>query len=615
MMKQLVRSPLHAAALIALSFLMPLITLRIFPFVAPNEEPKWAALAIFGALASLAVAVTIWRAGRLPLPRHPALAAAGLFLLLAFVGVFIGVNRVEGWIRFSAWAYGALLFGIMFVFLRQMPEARNWLARAIVAAGLAFALGYWKGYFVDYGKPGYNISVLFSPVGHVNFTADVLVVLLPAWFWALGFLAQPIWRVLAWFVAFSGTVVLLVGASRGGMGGLALGLFAAAGIAVLRFRASGRPKPLRAGAAWWLVSAAAASIVVYFALPFHYREAARLSGTLKAAREIHPPEHLTPGVAQPPLAKLWAALHPVLGKRTPMYASSLAMALDRPWLGHGTGNFAWIYPNYSNRFPDFRDPLSSDRTFTTNPHNSFLQIATENGLFAAILFHLLLLWLWWSVLRAARQSGEGFLFAGVVGITAAGFDAQFNHVFFNPGSIYAFMLMAGAWLGRASVVLDWNARAIVLPGAAARLVAVAIALGGVLLAIWPLRWVASEYHVGKAMLLERNPRLLAQAAREYALADRLDPENFRAVFGVATSAYRRGNWSEAEAVLRRFLRIYPYNPPALNLLGASLMLQGKLQEAERVFEEALRVYPGYKLAEENLLRLRLWRQRQPPSRR
>ncbi|RME83637.1 MAG: hypothetical protein D6771_05565, partial [Zetaproteobacteria bacterium] len=281
------------APLVALPFVL---NVRVFPFVAPNEEPKWAiyGLAGFGVLGL--AAARAWVRG-LTLVRSWAFWGVVAFVALAFVGVFRGVNRTEGWIRFAAWVdFFAVMFAAAWA-MRALPRWDLWLARALIAAGTWFSLGYWKGYFLDYGKPGYNIMVLFSPVGHVNFTADVLVVWIPAMAWALVRVRTPVERVLAWFALFTEGVVLLVGASRGGMFGVWLGLALAA---LLALRAGRIKAAARRPEAWWCLSAAAASVVVYFMLPFHYREAARLSGTLKAAAEIPKEAKLTPGVPQPP---------------------------------------------------------------------------------------------------------------------------------------------------------------------------------------------------------------------------------------------------------------------------------------------------------------------------
>ncbi len=594
------RDPLFWLGLAPLAALPLLLNVRVFPFVAPNEEPKWAILTLCGLWLGLAGAWALWRSGGVRLRLTWAGVALLVFYAILLTGIQIGPNPVEGAIRFAFWLTCAAVWLAAVGLWRHRPAWREGFCWALTIGAIAFSLRYWWSYVMDYGKPGYNVSVLFSPIGHVNFTGDVLVMLMPALIWLLLARSHPVMRVLNWASVFTVGVVLLVAASRGALGGLALGAMALAVFAWRHRRGlMEMAKRERAGLAW-LGSALAAALIVNQLLPYHYRELVRVSSTVEAALSEHAGE-LTPGALQPPLASFWARMYPVLGARTPMYASAAAMALDSPWLGKGTGNFYIVYPDWSNRFPDFRDPLSSDRTFTTNPHNIVLQLAAQNGIPATLIFLGLLLAFWWRLAHALWRGWDGWLAAGLAGLTAAAFDAMFNHVFFNPASMFVFALLGGAWWGALRPM-----RAVIDRRVPARVAAVAVAVVAAGLSFWPLRWVASEWHVGKAMAYARQPAI---AAEEYRRAYALDPWNFRAVFGMAQAAYQARRFDEAVRHLEAFQRIYPYNPPALNLLGAARMMQGDLDGAEAAFREGLRVLPGFRMAEQNLRNLQMLRAR------
>jgi len=79
------------------------------------------------------------------------------------------------------------------------------------------------------------------------------------------------------------------------------------------------------------------------------------------------------------------------------------MAFDSPILGHGTGKFYRCVSKFSNHFPQFRDPASSERSMVSDPHNIILQIASQNGLPAAILFLSLLLFFMVRLINQFRQ--------------------------------------------------------------------------------------------------------------------------------------------------------------------------------------------------------------------
>jgi len=601
--------PQYLLMALPLVTLLPMLIARVFPFVAPNEEPKWAVLVCCGLLMGLTMAWYWWK-------EKPQLAVSlavpGILLVLFYTllgfGVFAGPNPVEGLIRYAFWLLALAVFLVAAWSVRDVSRWQEGLIWATSIAALLFSSGYWWSYVLDYSKPGYNVSVLFSPIGHVNFTGDVLVVLLPALIWMLVANLNPILRVMNWFSVFTITTVLLVAASRGALGGLAAGVF-------ILLLIAGRHawNPWRNGAlSWkkliplsWVLSALLVAVIVNGSLPYHYRELVRLSGTVEAAVDAKA-KQLTPNVVQPPFADFWAETFPILTARTPMYASAMAMSMDAPWLGQGTGNFPFVYPAWSNRFPDFRDPLSSERTFTTNPHNLILQLASQNGLVATTVFLMLLLILWLGLARSVWREWHGWNAAGLTAVTAAIFDAMFNHVFFNPASMFVFALFAGAWWGglRPAGFLSRSLLSCPLPWT--KPMSITLAVVTLLLVFWPLRWVASEWHVGQAMAHAQQADL---SRAEYEKAYALDPYNFRAVFGMAQTNYSARKYDQTIKYLNDFEAIYPYNPPALNMLGAAYLMKGDMANAAAAFERALKVLPDFTMAAQNLARTRLMQNR------
>jgi len=576
-----------------------MINLRIFPFVGPNEEPKWAVLVFYGIWMGVAGFWVCWQ--RLQ-PLKVGVSLPGIFLLIFFLllgaGIFIGPNMVEGAVRFHFW----LLCGVVWlVSLWAMRHQKGWLdalSWSISIGVFVFSVRYWWSYALDYGKPGYNVSVLFSPIGHVNFTGDALIVLLPVLVWMLAVRSGSALKVLNWFSVATVATVLLVASSRGALGGMVVGLFVLIPFLLKygkEWRGALRKKELRLVPLLWVGTALFASLIIYHSLPYHYRDLARVSGSLQTTFENRAS---TEGVEQPPFASLWQALSPWLGARTPIFASATAMSFDAPMLGQGTGNFAWIYPRYSNRFPDFRDSLSSERTFTTNPHNIVLQLATQNGIPATLIFLGLLGFFWYRLVRTLWKGWDGWCAAGIVAVSAAIFDAMFNHVFFNPASMFVFALLGGSWWGYVwetdgiikTFSVSWN-----------RGVAITLLFTTICLSVWPVRWLLSEWNVGQATA---HIRQSATAATYYDLAYAWDAYNFRAVFGKAQTAYQQRRYRDCIEHLKHFERIYPYNPSALNLLGAAYMMSGRFSEAEAMFIKSIAILPDFQMANQNLLRVR-----------
>ncbi|MDQ6989380.1 MAG: O-antigen ligase family protein [Mariprofundaceae bacterium] len=590
------------APLLAFTFML---NVRIFPFIAPNEEPKWAVLTLCALCMALAAAWLCWKrntALSFSRPSIPALLLIAYTLILA-IGIFIGPNTTEGMIRFSFWFFCLAIWWLAVWAVRHEKSWLNALTWAVSIGSFIFSIRYWESYMLDFDKPNYNIHVLFSPIGHVNFTGDVLIILLPMLLWVLASKTNPILRVLSLFSASTVITVLLVASSRGALGGLLLAgvvLFILAAKHYPTWRDSPHKKQ------WYLPAllistAFISSFITYSNLDFQYRDLARLSATAGQAASGTGKVSLTPGALQPPLVNMWVELSPLLGARTSIFASTTAMTLEQPLLGQGTGNFAWVYPNFSNRYPDFRDSLSSARTFTTNPHNVALQIASQNGIPAMFIFLGLLLYFWYRLVRSVWQQWDAWLVAGSAALTAVIFDAMFNHVFFNPASMFVFALLAGSWWG----ALEYKKQPdISLHG---KIAAPLLVITVILLSIWPARWLTSEWNAGHAMAFAQQPQ---QEAKFYQQAYAWDQENFRAVFGMGQIAYKQQRYAESARYFSEFEAFYPYNPPALNMLGAALMMNQQYQEAAQALQRALIIYPDFDMAAQNLQRIQAILQQQ-----
>ncbi|MDX8394217.1 MAG: O-antigen ligase family protein [Mariprofundales bacterium] len=590
---------LFGAPLLMLPFML---NVRIFPFIAPNEEPKWIVLIVTGLLLLIGAVLRIWHEGwTVRKITIPALLLIS-YLLLLFISIPVGANVIEGINRGAFWLIAIAIFTSCMYASRTQAVWEDGLAWAIGIAGLSFSLHYWWNYFIDFSKPNYNISVLFSPIGHVNFTGDVLVVLLPAILWQLASRRESSLIVMNWVSAATIGAVLLVAASRGALLGLELGVLI---VFVLSIRHAkfldwhGNSLPIIL-----IASAMLVSFISYYQLPFHFRELARVSGEVDD-QNWRTLDKLTENVAQPPLSGLWLLLDSKLTTRTPIFASTTAMIADAPILGQGTGNFPFMYPRYSNKFPDFRDPLSTDRTFTTNPHNMLFQIASQNGVPAMLIFFGLCVLLLLRLMYSLWQRWDGLIAAGVLGIGAVIFDAQFNHVFYNPASMFVFAIFAGLWWGRLPVlegvtVIKQRLEQLPSPLPAQKATAILLLVLGLMLLIWPARWLASEWQAGHGMMNMRNVVAMEQY---YKRSYELDPYNFRAVFGVAQVAYMQRDFKKAQETLEWFRHIYPYNAPALNTLGAVYLMTQQYDKAKEVLTHTLEVLPDYRMAEENLLRV------------
>jgi len=606
-----------------------LLTLRLFPMVAPNEEPKWALFVVVGVIVAAGLTLRWLRSSSLISRPSPMTLGAVTFLLLVGLGIFVAPNPIEGVIRWSFWVFGFFIALAGVVLGRSSnPLIRQLTLWGLVLAAFWFCWRFLWMYRFEYGAPGYNFTVLFSPIGHVNFTADVLVLLIP-WLALLTMTRGWGLALAGWVGAVACTVILLLGASRGGLLGVASGLLvggAVWGAGVWQHRPKAPIAFNHLTALRWIALLAIPIVAwsLYQQSPYRYRDIDRVGQSLKqvvqettsmvqqpkaiAPTDTHQNSQLQPSQSaqvQPPWAPLWDHLRPLLNDdRTGMYASALGMTFDAPWFGHGTGNFPFVYPAYSHRYTGYEDQLSSPTTYTTNPHNVLLQIATENGLPAALLFMVLWMVLILRGLRALFLRGDPLLVAGVSFAVGALVDAMLNHVFYNPASLFIAMLFAGWLWGKTTPETPPPPRAVPLPEKLhpplRRWGGYAAILGVLVLAIWPSRFLLSERDVAFAM---GHPNGSPQSAQSYRQAYEWDPYNFRAVFGVGLVMAQEQRWPEAQKLIEYFVRIAPNNPQGWHVLGSIYAQAGRLADAHSALQRALDLLPTYTPAKELLGRL------------
>ena len=586
----------------ALLMALPLLMIAQWPFLmAPHEGPKWMILVILGAfLASvfLRQMTSLSFKGptsNLKLPGIT-LSVPGLLFLVFFISIGIGViytpHFFDGMSRFAFWVSGGLIF---LAASKESSRSKHYFARLqmslCVTAGL-LSLHYWYAYFFLFGQKDFDKLVNYSLIGHFNFTSDVLIILIPFLLWtALHRRKGPIFWLSLMGLLSSGFMLLASG-SLGGMGGLLVGGLVALPLSLRHLKQRrtdpAHVRPLQKRILPWvllLIVLAPLTKIVVDHMPSQLKEQ-MFSRAIwwEAIKE----EDLTEAKNLPPLAPFWVSIAPIMGARTPMWAATTAMICDRPGLGFGTGSFLYAYPHYKSQFNLFHDDEIKGHEIRTNPHNLFLQIASENGVPTALLFFGLYGWLTFKVLLKAWLDPDPLWTIGLWSLIAAILDAMVNHVFFNPGSLMMASLMFGTLYGALKIE---NRALFSLP--LNTLGSKTFLLVGHLFIFWvlsfPVRSFVSEYFVSKAFHLasESPPASDRFILAAWQNAISWSPYNAQAIYGMASFDLKKGKLQEAEVRVNDFLRLCPDYSPVLSLLAEVMIKAKRFEEAEIELEKAL----------------------------
>jgi O-antigen ligase len=276
-------------------------------------------------------------------------------------------------------------------------------------------------------------------------------------------------------------------------------------------------------------------------------------------------------------------------KRIDIWRSTTHMVAEHPWLGVGAGNWKVMIPHYYQ--PDVNESYYHN---WRRPHNDFLWILAEKGIFGLIIYLSFLIFLILKAVRTLRSDSpvNDKLLTILMLAAMAGYmtDASFSFPYERVDLQMMFMLFA-------SVIL-WKSTSISSSGSEVKkqtrgiLVASVIVLSGMLLV--GKHMVKAEVYTNYAhadlMNDGWNEVILAidKGNSPFAL---LDPANNPLLWYRGNALYRLGKLEEAVQDLEAARASSPYSIPVLQDLGTVFYLQKKYPEAIEILDESIIIYP------------------------
>jgi O-antigen ligase len=301
--------------------------------------------------------------------------------------------------------------------------------------------------------------------------------------------------------------------------------------------------------------------------------------------------------------------------RFQIWQGAWSLIRESPWLGHGLGNFVYLYP--ARRHPD-------DGSAGFMVHNDYLQFWLEAGLPSVLLLLVLFAACAWYFVRGTGDSRRRIEAAGVFGgLLLVALHSALNFNFY----LAATLLLAGLWLGRLhELTVPESIGTLVLSPARVVRRSVHRLLVVLMLAI-PAAWLAA---IGSAYLAYQQAHAHAAQGRflaaheTFSLAERLFPEMDIAYYAHA-DLYRHmlktlpaSNRADREALFRgaqeslaESERLNPYRPHVFWVRGDLYVTAGELAgndwaaRAEAEYRKALTLNPRFFAARENYARLLL----------
>lgn len=516
--------------------------LALAPFLGGRDTVTYTA--ILAVLALIAAGVMVFsRGSSQPVGLWPIVVFAGLIAASAVVTVSMRAT-VEQFLYFAACGAAAIAAS------SSLREDNRFSAAAFALVGVGLALGAMA--VVEFWESGDGWRV-FGPFLNPGFFGGYLVMVVPA---ALAvFLAGRSVAVvagggLAW--GFSLSALLLTG-TRFALAFTAISLILFM-IMAIWVRAIGRKQLARLGIAA-LVGVAA---VVLFMAPTENR----IKGE-GAAQQSHS-----------------------LPFRFATWKGTANIIRANPVFGTGAGTFELVFQQYMAA------------GYTRMAHNSYLELAAENGIPAlaagAAAFGVLFL-AGLKNLRRDDADGSQLLLPRGASLIACAFAAGligalgrnlFDSDLHNPGVGFTFWILAGAFAARVPYDKMIN------PAKAVK--AVIAVLLGAMIVIW-LLFAMARQSADAAMqsLINGDPAVGIEQLRTAVKYDPLSGD-YRMTLGQSlayTAGSDRSRWQEGVAAVRKSIKLEPTRARNMIALGRILSAKGDDKGAAEMFRKALAVDP------------------------
>ncbi|RKY37250.1 MAG: hypothetical protein DRP78_01540 [Candidatus Omnitrophota bacterium] len=262
-------------------------------------------------------------------------------------------------------------------------------------------------------------------------------------------------------------------------------------------------------------------------------------------------------------------------QRANYWKSSFKLIKEKPFRGIGQGNFGIVYPSVK----------SADANETNYPHNIYLQIGVESGIFALIAFIIFVVYLF----KEALVYRNPFVAAGFIcAISAFLVQNLFDYSFFVPQTAITWWVLAGAVIGYNSSISDKNKRE---NGYIYKLI---VCFFGVFLLYNLFSQYNYEQNIQKSYCLSKNAKY-AQAIEAVKRAVKIFHDNDFSYYFLANLYKNKHKPNFSDLAVKNYQQAIFFSPQYAFYyydLSKYFLTYGKKQQSEFYLHKAIDCYPG-----------------------
>lgn len=284
--------------------------------------------------------------------------------------------------------------------------------------------------------------------------------------------------------------------------------------------------------------------------------------------------------------------------RLELWKRTIKLIEEKPLLGHGSANWKIEMLKYGNKGLISEDNI----TFYQRPHNDYLWIFSEYGIIGGLLYLMLFLWTFVSLLKQlnSRKHIKNILFFYAVLFALIGF-VVFSFFSFPHERIVQNILLSTFF---AIIISGKDIQTYFHKQKVSKSVFFLIAAVFILSSIFfAYQRFVSESHTRKALLAKsKNQHSLVIAEIEKAISPYyvMDPLSTPLWWYKGLAYYEKGRIDSAIRYFSKAYEINPYHVHVLNNLASSYGQKGETDKAIDFYKKVLKIYPGFEESSLNL---------------
>ena len=293
--------------------------------------------------------------------------------------------------------------------------------------------------------------------------------------------------------------------------------------------------------------------------------------------------------------------------RIVIWTSTLKMFSEYPVLGVGGGNWKIIIPKYGVD----KKIIMPEKKRLQRPHNDFLWVLSENGIFGLItwLTILLISIIYLSKIIKASKNREERIFCSLMLFALIGYST-FSFFSFPreriEHNIYLHFIMAIA-IAKHFQLFGNKARTDAY-SKKMQLITVPVVLVLLAASYTGLKKISGEMHTKRALKmldLNNNKLVISEIDQAYSWFSTIDPSSTPLKWFKGLALFKMGKTDEAINNFQSSLKTNPFHSNVLNSLGICCAKKGQFIEAREFFVKSTRLKPFSNEANISLAKIHL----------